>query len=153
RPLAPVASHPRVQLFGRFAANVAGALSVDRNRQVSIGARYQPFPKINLALSGERAVAGDALGPWMFRGLYSWDAGFALQPGSPSWRYAFVLADAAYLPGGRETRALYLETRHGLTFNVRDTWLITPHVVADARFADAPAFGINQYFEAGAGAS
>jgi hypothetical protein len=156
RPLAPVGSHPRIQLFGRAAADVVGGSVADENRdQLSIGIRYQPFPRINLAVSAERAVAGQPLGPWLFRGLYSWDSGFSLQPAVRSWRYAFVLADTAVVPGGRERAAAYLETRHGITLNVRDAWLITPHVVGDFRIADAPAFASATigYVEAGLGTS
>ena len=110
---------------------------------------------MNLAVSAERAVAGDPLGPWFFRGLYSWDHGYALRSGVPRWRYAFVLADAALVPQGREVAAAYVEIRQGLTFNVRDTWLVTPHVVADARISDEPGIAAvtDRFIEAGFGSS
>jgi len=156
RPFSPVASHPRIQLYGRAAADVASGLFGEENHdQLSIGVRYQPFPKLNLAVSGERAIAGQPLGPWLFRGLYSWDSGFSLQPSVRTWRYAFVLGDTAFVPGGRERAAAYLEARQGLTVNLRDAWLITPHLVGDVRIAEGPAFAsaTNAYVEAGVGTS
>src|SRR5206468_12110539 len=155
RPFELVASHPRVQLFGRFAANVAGAPGsfAGDTRQLSFGVRYQPFADVNFSVSGERAVAGQPSGPWLFRALYSWDAGFELQPGKRAWQYALAFADSVAIPGGREDAAVYLETRHGVSLNVRDAFIVTPHIVGDARFADAAGFGMNRSVEAGAGVS
>src|SRR5207248_11122372 len=39
RPFSPVASHPRLRTFGRFAANAAGCPSVASTRPLSVGPR------------------------------------------------------------------------------------------------------------------
>ena len=50
------------------------------------------------------------------------------------------------------TRALYVEGRQGRSFRIGDRWILTPHVVADAR-RQWPDPGRFNYAEVGGGVS
>jgi hypothetical protein len=88
---------------------------------------------------------------WMLRGIYSWTRGSGVDPERRSWGYSLLQGDAARFVSGRTT-AVYGEARQGVTFNVREGLLLTPHVVVDGRREWSP-LGDSGWAEAGAGLS
>jgi adsorption protein A len=68
------------------------------------------------------------------------------------WHYSLLFGDSAYFLRGPTLKALYGEVRQGITFNVRDTLLITPHAILNGR-GQFPNATYSSYVEGGAGLS
>ena len=122
--------------------------------QMSVGIRYKPIARQNLWLSAERLIhtgLPDYKG-WLFRGLYSWTRGYEMQPAKPRWNYTVAFSDTSFVPGTKPFLAEYIEARRGVTFNIRNSVLFTPHVVADGRWQSAQT-NARHYIEYGAGVS
>ena len=122
--------------------------------QGGVGLRYKPLKTQNLFLWGERLfkLGNNALDTWLLRMLYSWNYGYDLKPGKPWWDYTYVYGDAAYFTNAPGTWAYYAEFRQGVTFNFNDKFLLTPHLVIDARYQD-PLNLNSSYLEEGVGVS
>ncbi len=144
------------QVFTRVLWNIKpGSMRFDEDSfQGGVGLRYKPLKTQNFYLWGERLFKmGDkALDDWLLRLLYSWDYGYDLQPGQRRWNYTFLYGDAAFFTKTPGTWSYYAEIRQGVTFNLNDSVLITPHLVVDARYQD-PLKLNSSYLEAGAGLS
>ena len=144
------------QIFTRVLWNIKpGSMRFDENSfQGGVGLRYKPLKTQNFYLWGERLFKlGDkALDDWLLRLLYSWDYGYDLKPGHSWWNYTFLYGDAAYFTKAQGTWAYYGEIRQGVTFNLNDSVLFTPHLVADVRYQD-PLRLNSSYLEVGGGLS
>jgi tetratricopeptide (TPR) repeat protein len=123
--------------------------------QLSVGLRYKPIARQNLWISGERLLHTGTpdYQKWLLRVLYSWNPGFDLKPNKRNWNYTLVFSDSAFLPVGTRQFAQYGEFRQGVTLNVKNTFLITPMLVADARWQSNTSYYGGTYGEAGAGVS
>lgn len=122
--------------------------------QGGVGVRYKPLKSQNLFGSFERLfkIGGGAANNWLVRGLYSWDYGYNLKPGRDSWNTTLLYGEVGYLLEEPKTMAFYGEGREGWTFNLSESFLLTPHVVIDGRRQDPPT-SISNYIEAGPGVS
>ena len=144
------------QIFGRVLTDVRpGSLDVDEESyQGGVGLRYKPFRSRNLYLSGERLfkIGDDSQNNWLLRALYSWDRGYALRPGDRLWSYSFLYLDAGYLVEAPSYWAYFGELRQGLTINLEDRFLLTPHLVVAGRYQD-PGGALSSYVEGGGGLS
>lgn len=144
------------QVFGRVLWNVVPqSLRFDEDSfQGGFGLRYKPLKTQNLWLQGERLVrfGENAIDSWLLRLLYSWDYGYDLKFGEKRWDYTYFYGDTAYFTRSPGTWAYYFEGRQGITFNIRDRFLITPHVEADLRYQD-PLTSAGSYLEGGVGLS
>jgi len=100
----------------------------------ALGVRLKPFRSQNLHLAVEGSVGGQARSPhtWLLRCLYSWDRGYDLKPGLSRWNYSLLFADLAHFRN-RPATAFYGEARHGVTWNLCNSLLLTPHLVLDGR--------------------
>jgi hypothetical protein len=143
------------QLFARILWNIRPrSLDFDEESyQGGLGIRYKPLRTHNLYVSAERLykIGDRSENNWLLRALYSWDYGYDLRPGEPRWNYTFLFGDLAYFVKNPRT-TYYLEARQGITFNVRDTLLVTPHLILDGRYQDPHRIG-SSYFEGGIGLS
>jgi hypothetical protein len=146
-----------IEMFSRVLwSNPDNSVSFDTKLyQLSVGIRYKPIARQNLWISGERLLhTGTAdYQKWLLRALYSWSPGFNLKPNKRSWNYTLVFSDSAFLPVGTRQFAQYGEFREGLTLNVKNTFLITPMLVADARWQSNTSYYGGTYSEAGVGVS
>ena len=89
---------------------------------------------------------------WLLRGLYSKDWGFDLKPGLRHWNYTFIYGEADLFAASPRQFVGYAELRKGVSFDLHDNLIITPHLLADGRF-----YGLVNnaapYVEAGGGVS
>jgi len=145
-----------LQVFGRVLWNDPDNSFTFNTKlyQGSIGIRYKPLISQNLWFSAEEIfhVPQYSTGKWLFRGLYSWNPGFELKLGKKRWKYTLASLDSSFIPGRNAVLAQYGETRRGITFNIGNSLLLTPHIVGDARWQSGTEIG-GTYFEAGAGVS
>ena len=133
--------------------NEPASLNVDTDTfQGGAGFRYKPLKRHNFWFSGERLfkIGDKSMNDWLVRALYSWDDGYDLKYNNPLWNYSFFYAEGDYFFQG--IWAYYLEARQGITFNYRNKFLITPHLLADMRYQD-PCFAASAYLEGGVGLS
>ena len=75
-----------------------------------------------------------------------------MQPGKSGGITPSFTATLAFFTKTPGTWSYYAEIRQGVTFNLNDSVLITPHLVVDARYQD-PLKLNSSYLEAGAGLS
>jgi tetratricopeptide (TPR) repeat protein len=122
--------------------------------QGGLGVRYKPLRTQNLRGSLERlfAIGDKSQSNWLVRGLYSWNAGSELRPGVRSWNNTLVHGEIDRLLEAPKSLVFYGEGRQGWTFNVSDSFLVTPHVVVAAR-SESPSSPKSSYIEAGPGVS
>jgi tetratricopeptide (TPR) repeat protein len=144
------------QVFARtlFSEN-PHSLAVDANSlEASAGVRYKPFAQENIDFSFERLFrAGDnALNAWLFQAEAAWARGTSLRPGERHWNYTMFYGDAARFFNRDSFNAFYGEAREGVSFNLGNRAVLTPHVVADFRLENPERY-IGSYAEAGGGVS
>ena len=146
-----------LQLFGRtlWSFEPRSLRVASDSVQAGLGIRYKPLKTQSLFLSAERLIKiGDlAENNWLFRGLYSWEAG-ATRPrlGAALRDYTFVYADLGYFAPRSDRVVGYVEGRQGISFGVRDNLFVTPHFVVDGRF-QGPNTVASSYIEGGVGVS
>jgi tetratricopeptide (TPR) repeat protein len=131
------------------------SLAVDGDTlQASAGIRYKPFTKQNVDFSFERlfGAGGTALNAWLLQAEAAWARGDTLRPGRPRWNYTMLYGDAARFFNANSFSAFYGEARQGISFNLRNQFVLTPHLIADFRFED-PEHYIGSYAEGGGGLS
>lgn len=136
-------------------SNQPGSLRIDNaSRQGGIGVRYKPLRDQSFYLSAERLIGiGDnAQDDWLLRASYGWSSGYEMRANQTSWNYTTLFADVGAFSDREHTRALYVEGRQGRSFRVGDRWIVTPHLVADAR-RQWPDPGRFDYAEVGGGVS
>jgi adsorption protein A len=143
------------QVFTRLLWNFEPeSLDLDEDSvQAGFGVRYKPLRRHNFFVSAERLVAiGDlAQDDWLLRGLYSWEYEALVRPDRSSWNYTTFFGDAAYFVE-RSVWALYGEVRQGITWNLGNRLLLTPHLVSDARYQDSRG-PTDSFIEGGGGIS
>ena len=131
------------------------SLDIDEDSlQGSIGLRYKPFKTQNFFLSAEKLfkVGRNSDDNWLLRALYGWGYDTDLRPDRLYWNYTLVYGDLGYFIEAPSTWAYYGEVRQGLTFNIGNSLLISPHLVIDGR-VQSPDPGQISYFEGGGGVS
>jgi bacteriophage N4 adsorption protein A len=142
------------QVFARTLwSNEPQSLTIDENSvQVGVGVRYKPFRSQNILVSAERliAVGSNAINSWLFRASYGWGTGYELRPGQHLWNNTQVYGDVGLFTRNGGTGAYYAEARQGLTLNLHDRILVTPHIVLDGRNQTPDRLGVS-YLEGGAG--
>lgn len=144
-----------VQLFGRVTTGVVTSPldSGDTDRQISAGVRFYPVQSVDLSLSVERGIPRVAGGGWLFRTSYARDQSSRLRPGDNMWPYVVLFGEASLASGNGGVDTMFAETRHGATFNLRNTWLLSPHFIADTRIERGRTSGLYRSFEGGPGVS
>jgi tetratricopeptide (TPR) repeat protein len=155
-PVVGLRDERTLDVFARVLwSNQPGSLRIDNaSRQGGIGVRYKPLREQSFYLSAERLVGiGDnAQDDWLLRASYGWSDGYEMRANQDAWNYTTLFADVGAFSDRDHTRALYVEGRQGRSFRVGDRWIVTPHVVADAR-RQWPDPGRFDYAEVGAGVS
>lgn len=146
-----------LQVIGRVSASLdqGNSFSFDeKSWQGAVGLRYKPFQSQNFSVGVERLfhIGRNAEDNWLFRGMYSWADGLDLTPGKPFWNYSFIYGEYDYFADYNARSTLYGEARQGITFNLQDKWLVSPHVVADFRLVE-PDRDQDSLAEFGAGVS
>lgn len=146
-----------LQVIGRVSANLNenNSFSFDEDTwQGAVGLRYKPFKSQNFNLGAERLfhIGDKAEDNWLLRAMYSWADGYDLKPGTPYWNYSFFFGEYDYYASEDVRSAIYGEVRQGMTFNVNDKLLVTPHIVADTRITE-PDRDQTSLVEFGAGVS
>lgn len=146
-----------LQVIGRVSANLNenNSFSFDEDSwQGAVGLRYKPFKSQNFNLGAERLfhIGDKAEDNWLLRAMYSWTDGYDLKPGTPSWNYTFFFGEYDYYASENVRSVIYGEARQGMTFNVNDKLLVTPHIVADTRITE-PDRDQTSLVEFGAGVS
>ena len=127
----------------------------DESIQAGLGVRYKPFKEQSLFLSTERLfkIGSLAENNLLLRGSYSWDYGFNRPSLSAHWwDYTTLYADVGYFLQRPERWVGYLEGRQGVSVNVGDRLVLTPHLVVDGRYENPTTF-ISSYVEGGLGLS
>ncbi len=144
------------QLVGRINWNLKkDSLEFDpETYQGAFGVRYKPFKEYNLHVGLERLfkIGSQSEENWLFRVLGSWTDGYEVKPGEPWWNYSFAYGEYDYYIDNPSRSMFYGELRQGVTFNYGDRFLVTPHLVADAR-AWVPDRDHSSFFEGGVGLS
>jgi tetratricopeptide (TPR) repeat protein len=131
------------------------SLAVDDDTlQAGAGIRYTPFAKQNVDFSLEKlfAAGNTALNAWLLQAEAAWARGDTLRPGQPRWNYTLLYGDAARFFNANSFNAFYGEARQGISFNLRNQFVLTPHLIADFRFEDPERY-IGSYAEGGGGLS
>lgn len=145
----------RLEVFTRilWAAEPQSVRPDAESYQGGIGVRLKPLNSVNLVFSGERLLKiGDhAMDSWLVRSTYSWDSGYALKPGIRRWNYTLLYADSGYFTANHSWGS-YAELRRGVSWNLNDGWVFTPHALADFR-SEIPSRLNSSYLEAGGGLS
>ncbi len=145
-----------LQAISRFSANLnKDSLEFDdKSWQGAVGLRYKPFKTQNLNLGFERLfkIGQSAEENWLLRAMYSLTDGYDVKPKEKHWNYSFLYGEYDYYMQNDRRSMFYVEGRQGITFNVNDRFLITPHVVADARLW-TPDINESSYVEGGPGLS
>lgn len=145
-----------LQLIARFSANFnKDSLEIDDTSwQGAVGLRYKPFKSQNLNVGFERLfkIGRAAEENWLLRGMYSWTDGYDVKPGKKRWNYTFFYGEYDYYMENDPRSMFYAEGRQGITFNLGDRLLVTPHVVADVRWW-TPDINLSSLVEGGGGLS
>lgn len=144
------------QVIGR----VTGTLQKDRLEfdpeawQGAVGVRYKPLQSQNLNLGFERLfkIGQQSEENWLLRAMDSWTLGYELKPDEKWWNYTFLYGEYDYFTENNPRSMFYVEGRQGITFNIRNRVLLTPHVVADCRVW-SPDRDESSLVEGGAGIS
>ena len=144
------------QAFGRVLWDVKPGTLRFRQESVQggVGVRYKPLRSQTGFLSVERLfkIGDESAGNWLLRGMYSWTNGYDLRLERRLWNYTTFYGDLAYFAQRPRRGALYGEARQGVTLNLADRLLVTPHVMADIRHKN-PGQEISSYLEGGGGLS
>jgi tetratricopeptide (TPR) repeat protein len=144
------------QVVGRVNGNLQKeSLQFDKDSwQGAIGVRYKPFKTQNLNLGFERLfkIGQAAEENWLFRAMHSWTDGYDVKPKETWWNYSFLYGEYDYYLEHDRRSMFYAEGRQGVSFNFGDRFLLTPHVVVDARLW-SPDGNQSSYVEGGGGLS
>jgi tetratricopeptide (TPR) repeat protein len=146
--------HRALTLFTRGFTGFEGDTLNTREEslQLGVGARFRPLADHNLVFTVERLISvGDqARDAWLLVAGYSLADGLDIDPVLNSWESWNVYADVAYIPDDPRFVATNLEGWYGHSFKLSESVVLTPHVVAAARYSD-DKFDTNRVVEAGPG--
>ena len=155
-PVVGLRDERTLDVFARLLwSNQPGSLRIDSaSRQAGVGVRYKPLREHSFYLSAERliGIGANAQDDWLLRASYGWSSGYEMRANQASWNYTTLFADVGAFSDRDHTRAFYVEARQGRSFRVGERWILTPHVVADAR-RQWPDPGRFNYAEVGGGVS
>jgi bacteriophage N4 adsorption protein A len=115
---------------------------------------YKPLKFHNIYLGAERlfSLGKNSQDDWLLKGLFSWSKGTELKPQTASWNYTSIYSDVGLFLSDPFTTAYYGEVRQGWSFNLRDSFIFTPHLVLNGRWQD-PDPDDASYSEGGVGVS
>ncbi len=143
-------------LFSRMLWSMEpGSFKVDpKTFQSTIGVRYKPFKAHNFYLSAEKLIKiGDSSqNNWLIRGMYGWTNGFDMNFGKQYWNYTTLFGDLGYFIQSPSILSFFGEARQGISFNVWDSLVLTPHAVIDGRIQKKDESNLS-YLEFGGGLS
>ena len=119
--------------------------------QGAAGFRYKPLKAHNFYAGVEKLIdlGGEAVDDWLLRALYSWGDGLELKTGQKAWNYTTFYTDYGYFIED-SIQAYYVEGRQGRTFNIKDKFLVTPHLTLSGRWQDPDPDELS-YSEGGGG--
>lgn len=150
--------HRIFKLIGRLGWNLRpDSLSmVEDSLEGALGLRYKPFKAYNVNLGLERifSFSGGGEDNWVARVMGSLADGLDdVRPYETFWNYSFLFAEVdAYLESPSRAAA-YVEARQGLSWKWRDDLILSPFLVADARWWSGSRAADVSFYEAGAGFS
>ncbi len=128
----------------------------DNSWEAALGLRYKPLKKYNLNLGLERlfALSGEGEDNWVARAMLSlFDDSDRIRPNETFWNYSFLFGEVdAYLESPSRLAA-YVEARQGFNWKVRDNLILTPFLVADAKWWSGSRADDVSFFEGGLGLS
>ena len=122
--------------------------------QGALGLRVKPFKDYNLHLGLERLfkIGDEAEDNTLARAMYSWTDGYGPKPLEKWWNYTLFYGEAAYYLEDSQRAMFAAEARQGVTKPLGNSWLLTPHLVADAKLW-SPDRDHSSFWEAGIGVS
>lgn len=122
--------------------------------QGGVGIRYKPLKDQNLYLSFERlfSIGDDADNTFLLRAQYGLQYGNDIKPGKEFYYYSLTYGDLGYFASGTTNLAFYGEIRQGITFNIDNAFMISPHLIIDGR-AQSHETNDLSYLEGGPGIS
>lgn len=150
--------HRIFKLIGRLGWNLRpdSLTMVDDSLQAALGLRYKPFKAYNVNLGLERifSLSGDGEDNWVARLMGSLADGMDdVRPYETIWNYSFLFGEVdAYLESPSRLSA-YVEARQGLSWKWRDDLILSPFLVADAKWWSKSRAADVSFYEAGAGFS
>lgn len=150
--------HRILKLVGRLAWNLEpdSPNVMDGSWEGALGLRYKPLKDYNFNLGLERlfSLSGRGGDNWVARFMLSLADGVDDVPAFEAlWNYSFLFGEVdAYLePPSR--LAAYVEARQGLSWKLRENLILSPFLVADARWRTRSRAGDVSFYEGGLGLS
>ncbi|PTN37506.1 hypothetical protein [Desulfonatronum sp. SC1] len=129
---------------------------LDNSWEAALGLRYKPLKPYNLNLGLERlfSLSGDGEDNWVARAMLSlFDDSDRVRPNETFWNYSFLFGEVdAYLESPSRLAA-YVEGRQGFNWKVRDNLILTPFLVADAKWWSESRADDVSFYEGGLGLS
>ncbi len=150
--------HRIFKLIGRLGWNLRpdSLTMVDDSLEGALGLRYKPFKAYNLNIGLERifSLSGDGEDNWVARLMGSLADGMDdVRPYETIWNYSFLFGEVdAYLESPSRLAA-YVEARQGVSWKWRDDLILSPFLVADAKWWSRSRAADVSFYEAGAGFS
>lgn len=144
-----------LQVFTRMLwANDNDMVIKSDSLQGGAGVRYKPLKEQNLYVSFERlfSIGADADNTFLLRAQYGLQYGNDIEIGRKLYYYSLTYADLGYFASGTTNLAFYGEVRQGLTFNIDNAFMISPHLIIDGR-AQSHETNDLSYLEGGPGVS
>jgi bacteriophage N4 adsorption protein A len=122
--------------------------------QSTLGVRYKPFKTQNFNINVEKLfkIGDSSQNNWLIRGMYGWTNGFDINYGKKYWNYTTLFGDLGYFVKSPDILSFYGEARQGISYNLRNSIVLTPHAVIDGRTQTNNKRNVN-YLEAGGGLS
>ncbi|SMP65688.1 Flp pilus assembly protein TadD, contains TPR repeats [Desulfonatronum zhilinae] len=129
---------------------------LDNSWEAALGLRYKPLKAYNLNLGLERlfSLSGEGEDNWVARAMLSlFDDSDRIRPNATFWNYSFLFGEVdAYLESPSRLAA-YVEARQGFNWKVRDNLILTPFLVADAKWWSSSRADDVSFYEGGLGLS
>lgn len=150
--------HRIFKLIGRLAWNMEpdSFRVLDDSWEAALGLRYKPLKSYNLNLGLERlfSLSGEGEDNWVARVILSlFDDSDRIRPNETFWNYSFLFGEVdAYLESPSRMAA-YVEGRQGFNWKVRDNLILTPFLVADAKWWSKSRADDVSFYEGGLGLS
>ena len=144
------------QVFSRLLwTNELNSLEPDFDSATAgAGVLYKPFSTQNLYISGERlfGIGSESEDDWLLRATYGWQPVYDIMYNQRSWNYSLIYGDLGYFVRDGGTVAFYGELRQGISYNIKNRFVVTPHLVLDGR-VQSPDPGDISYLQGGVGIS
>lgn len=150
--------HRIFKLIGRLAWNLEpdSVNVIDDTWEAALGLRYKPLKDYNFNLGLERlfSLSGRGEDNWVARFMLSLSDGMDdVHPFETFWNYSFLFGEVdAYLESPSRLAA-YVEARQGLSWKLRDNLILSPFLVADAKWWSNSRADDVSFYEGGVGLS